>query len=212
MHTRTRRKVCVHVLTLTNVCDGVFTHAQTYCTNAHRLEFTHMQLSTWMHTHTHMHAHWPHCSLVEVIGEVGGLQWPLAYTYTHPLTHTLGTNSCPLTLDDPSCATKALSCSSHLLVFLCCCYGFLFRSWRFYCCVTAVPVYPVTAYCSLCPPSSPKLRLPLLEFRFASQVASYPLYCIICTARLMNKPGEVLYYEYCVHCCLVNSSSWIALL
>lgn len=72
--------------------------------------------------------------------------------------------------------------------------------------MTAVPVYPFMAHCSLCLPSFPKLILPLLELRFASQVASYSLYCTICTARLMNYPGEVLCYENNVNCCVVNNT------
>lgn len=122
------------------------------------------------------------CTHTDHIAPAGGYWgvWRTPVTlHLHTRTHTPQTSSCPLTLDDPSCAPEALSSSSPLLVFLCCCCGFLFRSWGFYCCVTAVPVYPVTACCSLCPPSSQMLLLPLFECRFASQVASYSLYCTI---------------------------------
>lgn len=43
-------RACTHTY---KMCMTVYTRAQTYCINAHRLEFIHMQLSTWMHTHTH---------------------------------------------------------------------------------------------------------------------------------------------------------------
>lgn len=152
-----------------------------------------------MHTHTvHTCTH-THTTLLFGRGYWGvgrTLVTPSSNTCTHTRTHK-HTNSCPLTLDDPSRAAEALSSSSPLLVFLCCCYGFLFSSWGFHCFVTAVPVYPVTIYCTLCLPSPQKL-LPLLRFRFASQVASNLLYCSIFTAKLITEQGEVMFFDHCV--------------
>ena len=118
--------------------------------------------------YSHICAWWSYrVSFGRGYGGLGGLQGPHMHTHahthtrahlhTHTHTHTHSRPIDALWLYATSCAAEALSSSPPLLVFLCCCYGFLLRSWGFYCCVTAVPVYPVAARCSLCPPSSPKL-------------------------------------------------------
>lgn len=124
-----------------------------------------------IHTHAakHINSH-TQTTLLLGRGESGVGMIPVTphvYMLTHTIDQSLPSDSPPVPLKHST---------SPLLVFLCCYYGFLFRSWGLYCFLTAHPVYPVTACCSLCPLSCPKLLL-LPEFRFASQVAWYLIYC-----------------------------------
>lgn len=76
----------------------------------------------WQYTHMHRCTHERiyctiHCCLVDVIGGVGRTSViPRLHTLAH--THQPSSNSCPLTLDDPSCATEALSSSPGVPVLL----------------------------------------------------------------------------------------------
>lgn len=169
MHTQASRKVCMHTVTLINVHDSLHTCRHTGPTWTGLPSYTRNQANKCTRAHTRTLARTLTTLLFcRAYWGLGGLFWSHAQRRTHTDTHTLQTSSCPLTLK--TLPVPVNHSALPLPGFLCCCYGFLLRSWRFYCSVTAVPVYPVTAYCSLCLPSSPKL-LSLHESRFASQVA-----------------------------------------
>lgn len=123
-----------------------------------------------IHTHSAKHMNRPQTTLQFGRGEWGVVMIPVTpHMLTHTIDQSLPSDSRPVLLKHSA---------SPLLVFLCYYYGFLCWSWGLYCFLTVHPVYSVTACCSLCPLSCPKLLL-LPAFRFASWVTWYLLYTMI---------------------------------